>query len=227
MSGDQEAFLTRWSRRKRAAEKAEPAATRVPSEPDAAPSERSERADAADAAPAPPNAPPDTPAVDLSALPSIESITAQTDIRAFLAAGVPTHLTRAALRRVWVADPAIRDFVGLSENAWNFTAPETIPGFGPAVPPDVARRLVAGILEEVKPDLTRPPVEPAETMTKPDLSEATEASPQRADVEEEPVTDPVDTSASKTSNVDVAAHKEEAPDRPARLPRVHGGALPR
>jgi hypothetical protein len=34
------------------------------------------------------------------------------------------------LREIW-RDPAIRDFVGLSENSWDFTAPETIPGFGP------------------------------------------------------------------------------------------------
>ena len=44
----------------------------------------------------------------------IESITADTDIRAFLAPGVPVQLTRAALRRVWETDPAIRDFVGLA-----------------------------------------------------------------------------------------------------------------
>ena len=37
------------------------------------------------------------------------SITAATDIRAFLAPGVPAELTRAALRRAWTADPAIRD----------------------------------------------------------------------------------------------------------------------
>ena len=51
------------------------------------------------------------------ALPATESITADTDIRAFLAPGIPAHLTRAALRRAWAADPAIRDFVGLAENA--------------------------------------------------------------------------------------------------------------
>ena len=33
-------------------------------------------------------------------------------------------------RALW-ADPAIKDFIGLSENAWDFSAPERIPGFGP------------------------------------------------------------------------------------------------
>jgi hypothetical protein len=39
-------------------------------------------------------------------------------------------LTRAALRRAWSADQAIRDFIGLSENSWDFNAPEGVPGFG-------------------------------------------------------------------------------------------------
>jgi hypothetical protein len=55
-----------------------------------------------------------------TALPPLESIAAESDIRCFLAPGVPAELTRAALRHAWVADPAIRDFVGLSENAWDF-----------------------------------------------------------------------------------------------------------
>jgi hypothetical protein len=71
------------------------------------------------------------PAVDLAKLPPIESITAKSDIRAFLAPGIPPELTRAALRRAWAADPRIRDFVGLSENSWDFNSPDAIGGFGP------------------------------------------------------------------------------------------------
>jgi hypothetical protein len=55
-----------------------------------------------------------------TALPPIESIGAESDIRCFLAPGVPVELTRAALRRAWVVDPRIRDFVGLSENSSDF-----------------------------------------------------------------------------------------------------------
>ena len=72
-----------------------------------------------------------TPTFDLSSLPSIHSITADTDIRIFLQTGVPAKLTEAALRRAWVSDPAIRDFIGIAENQWDFTNPTTIPGFGP------------------------------------------------------------------------------------------------
>jgi len=52
----------------------------------------------------------------ITALPPIESIGPGSDIRCFLAPGVPVELTRAALRRAWVVDPAIHDFVGLSED---------------------------------------------------------------------------------------------------------------
>jgi hypothetical protein len=89
------------------------------------------------------------PSVDLSKLPSIESISATTDIRGFLAPGVPLELTRAALRRAWVEDPNIRTFIGIAENQWDFTAPETIPGFGPLKAVDDVRRLVADVFGDV------------------------------------------------------------------------------
>ena len=70
---------------------------------------------------------------DLSCLPSIEAISANTDVRGFLQSRVPTELTRAALRKAWTSDPAIRDFVGIAENQWDFNDPNAIPGFGPLV----------------------------------------------------------------------------------------------
>ena len=63
-------------------------------------------------------------------LPPIESIGAESDIRPFLQPGVPQELTRAALRRAWVTDPAIRDFIGLSENSWDFNSPDGASRFG-------------------------------------------------------------------------------------------------
>jgi hypothetical protein len=76
---------------------------------------------------------------DLASLPSIESIDAKTDVTAFLRPEVPPELSRAALRRAWSADPAIRDFVGLVENGWDFNDPTAMPGFGPITPEEVAR----------------------------------------------------------------------------------------
>jgi hypothetical protein len=63
-------------------------------------------------------------------LPPIESIGAGSDIRPFLVPDVPADLTRAALRRAWSTDPAIRDFIGLSENSGDFNAQDGVPGFG-------------------------------------------------------------------------------------------------
>ena len=85
--------------------------------------------------------------VESESLPPIETIGAGSDIRPFLAKGVPAHLTRAALRRAWSADPAIRDFIGLSENSWDFNSPSGVPGFGPLTIED-ARRLLARVAEE-------------------------------------------------------------------------------
>ena len=68
---------------------------------------------------------------DPESLPPIEAIGVDTDISAFLRSSVPAELTRAALRRAWVSDPGIRDFIGIAENQWDFTDPAAIPGFGP------------------------------------------------------------------------------------------------
>jgi hypothetical protein len=70
-------------------------------------------------------------AFDPAALPTIESITRGTDIEQFLQPGVPAELTRAALRAAWVADPAIRDFIGIADSQWDFNDPAAMPGFGP------------------------------------------------------------------------------------------------
>jgi hypothetical protein len=71
------------------------------------------------------------PIFDPADLPSLDSIGADTDISMFLRSGVPAELTVAALRRAWVSDPVIRNFIGIAENQWDFTNPATIPGFGP------------------------------------------------------------------------------------------------
>jgi len=70
---------------------------------------------------------------DTASLPPSGSIGAASDIRPFLEPGVPEDLARVALRRAWAADPAIRDFIGLSENSWDFNAPDAVPGSGSAV----------------------------------------------------------------------------------------------
>jgi hypothetical protein len=96
---------------------------------------------------------------DLASLPSIESIAADTDIVEFLRAEVPTELTRAALRRAWNSDPAIRDFIGIAENQWDFNDPDAIPGFGPMTAMESSANALAQIssgLDEVIAEVTSP-----------------------------------------------------------------------
>jgi hypothetical protein len=83
---------------------------------------------------------------DLASVPPIESITANTDIRAFLAPGVPVELARGALRRAWTTDPKIRDFVGLADYDWDFNAPGSLPGFGSVGMSDELRQIAAQVV---------------------------------------------------------------------------------
>ena len=113
-----ENFLERWSKRKLA--KGEPAAPEQDAGVPQAEQDKEAPAPAGEANA--PNAAPEGEAFDIASLPSIESIGANTDVTAFLRPGVPADLTRAALRRAWSSDPAIRDFVGLVENGCRATA---------------------------------------------------------------------------------------------------------
>jgi hypothetical protein len=139
MSAD-EGFLTRWARRKHAA------ATNAGAEPQ--PKHTGNRP-ITEAAPASLPAEEGQALVDPESLPPIETIGAESDIRLFLANGVPADLARAALRRAWSADPAIRHFIGLSENSWDFNAPGGVPGFG-ALTMEDARRLLIQVTEKTE-----------------------------------------------------------------------------
>jgi Protein of unknown function (DUF3306) len=161
-----ENFLQRWSRRKQAA------ATRSGTGSGCPESTNTEaRSSPASAA----RNTSDLPAFDPATLPPIESITATSDIRAFLAPGVPEALSRAALRRAWATDPKIRDFVGLAENQWDFNKPDAVPGFGSLkLTPELGRMLarlvgeptqqppaVAGVITKASERLPPPAARPA------------------------------------------------------------------
>src|SRR5262249_15255556 len=139
-----ENFIARWLRRKReAAEDAE--ATKSSAAPDAAAESVHPIQDQREGAPRARSGVSEPPelAPDPTKLPPIETITAETDIRAFLAPGVPPELTRAALRRAWAADPKIRDFVGLADYDWDFNAPGAMTGFGSLEMTDELRQQIA------------------------------------------------------------------------------------
>jgi hypothetical protein len=233
-----ENFLSRWARLKREAADAEEA-TEV-AIPDAAPSdaaaESSRQAEPVDAAKASPST---EPLFDISKLPPIESITATTDIRAFLAPGVPPDLARAALRRAWVADPAIRDFVGIAENQWDFNDPNGIPGFGSLGPLDDVRRLVAQVIGDPLDRLedATAPAEKTSAVAAPDSgsiaaeaqeSAATEGDLLRSDDAQPSGTGPSPDSGSEPSAATQQLNEREQATASVEVPlrRQHGGALP-
>jgi hypothetical protein len=147
-----ENFLQRWSRRKQAARTPVREVTETPGQDEAEPRLPSGVA------------PLETvkPAFDLASLPPVESITAASDVSAFLAPGVPDEIVRAALRRAWVTDPAIRDFVGIAENQWDFANPDGIPGFGGLDLTPELRRMVADLFSNTPAGTEPAPAEVAQ-----------------------------------------------------------------
>ncbi|SEO82481.1 Protein of unknown function [Methylobacterium sp. ap11] len=80
---------------------------------------------------------------ELAALPSLDTLTAATDLAPFLRAGVPRVLRNAALRRMWSVDPAIRDFVSEArEYAYDWNTPGGVPGTGGLIPAEEVRAMV-------------------------------------------------------------------------------------
>jgi len=230
-----EDFLTRWSRRKRDVTETEQAKVPdvvphrgAPGEHDAI----SENAIPENAKPVEPVDVIEPPAFDLKSLPPIESITAATDIRPFLAPGVPADIVRAALRRAWSTDPRIRDFVGLADYDWDYHTPGSAGGFGPLEMTDELRRMVARILGDIVD--TETPKGPGEPTTGTECVEETRA----LEAEGKPVVPGNKTPPPPTPvwNRTVSASAIEAPasaalqqDPPPRSPmrRGHGRALPK
>jgi hypothetical protein len=245
---ESEPFLSRWSRLKQETAKRAP----EPADEAALPPAGVARAGEEARAPATvPDSEPAAEAFDPASLPPLDSIGAGTDIRAFLARGVPAELTQAALRRAWAADPAIRDFIGLSENSWDFTAPGGVPGFGPMRPTDNIQELLAHASGRTpRLDVVEAPVAESRAPQSP-ISQAADsqgeaAAPPRGDeVTHGEAHEPVkiakdqestaDTSVGRQNanidnkNEDVAAQNTSNPrESPATIrPRGHGGALPR
>jgi hypothetical protein len=209
-------FLQRWSRRKLGGADGE----REAPDAQAAEGEGTELAPLANAAPGGP----DTALFDPASLPPIESITAASDVRAFLAAGVPPELTRAALRRAWVSDPNIRDFVGIAENQWDFTKPDGVPGFGPLELTAELHRMVAE-LHSATPTSDR--AEASANSGKTAMPDpAATSSPDSAAASAVMANLPAVT---RSGEENVATQNDFAGDEPieSTVPRKHGGALPK
>ena len=231
---EHENFVSRWSRLKHESGSRREQKTEMPER--AAPSSTAATSsanedDAAETCAA--------PIFDLASLPSIDSITACTDISMFLRSGVPAELTVAALRRAWVSDPTIRDFIGIAENQWDFTNPASIPGFGPLHETGDKLSLIAQTvptldksLGEVSARLSDIDASVEKTRSVTDGTQRAEIGDAIGEKQAASATRGVDSGASNAApergRVEAAVQNSLFPQSTtARRRHAHGGALPR
>jgi hypothetical protein len=227
MSSDEpEGFLGRWSRVKRTAARSEPENETVPEAEAGTDPELLPEAEM----------PPEEPAEQLSdeelaALPRIEELVQGSDIRPFLRPGVPRALKNAAMRRMWMLTPAIRDHNDPAvDYAWDWNTPGGVPGDGVAPSPERAAQMLKSILS--------PRHEATATEASGERDEAGHAPAEpetraEQDAPVESVTDPqavAPPAASRTAEVAASPEASTVPGPdpdPDPLPRKrHGSALP-
>jgi hypothetical protein len=207
VTGD-EGFLGRWSRRKQAQKAPAAAPVAAPEVPEA-PAEKG-KATTAPASPEP---------VDLTKLPPIESLTADSDYTAFLRPGVPQSMQLAALRRLWLTDPSVKNYEALVDYAWDFNA----PGYGKLLPTDNVEELLKAVFGPSKTE-SGPDKEPLANVSEPPKI-AVQNDPVRrseGDRSRPASMPPSDTAA--TSGTTDAPSEEPFPATAPR--RRHGAALP-
>ena len=218
---DDKGFLARWSQRKQEAKQPEQEAPVADAEIAAAPATEAEAA----------------PEFDLSSLPSLDELTSETDITAFLRKGVPEHLRNAALRKYWALDPAIRNYVNPAlDYAYDWNTPGGVPGsseLGAGL--DVAR-MVSQIMGTANAPPVEPPGSTAEGSTeiarppessgepKPDLpDQPLRLSGQPAPIEQSPSVGDKGTGLETPDNLDSRVSDSAAPQHTVRR---HGSAKP-
>lgn len=210
---DDKGFLARWSQRKQEARQPE------------------REAPVADAEVAATTEAEASEAFDLSSLPSIEELTSETDITAFLRKGVPEQLRNAALRKSWALDPAIRNYVNPAlDYAYDWNTPGGVPGsseLGAGI--DVAR-MVSQIMGTGETPAERP-VSAAEVQ----IAAAPESSENpTVDLPDQPLrlgsqpSNPDDESCLETRQKVDSSVSGELPDSvaPQHVVRRHGSAKP-
>ena len=169
--------------------------------------------------------------VDVSRLPPIESIGAETDISSFLQPGVPDELRRAALRRAWSADPAIREFMGLTENYWDAAGPDGVPGFGDLDPDFDVKQMISELFGERPREHTDAKTQGAQPVSSASSVETPQAgsSVGQSGQTKLPAPQAQDQAQDKISHrsENVAPQQREAePQSPQKFVRRHGGAMP-
>lgn len=166
---------------------------------------------------------------DIAALPALDDLTPQSDIRVFLQKGVPQALRNAALRRKWMLVPGIRDHKDPAvDYAWDWNTPGGVPGDGVAPSPERAAQMLRELFAPRRDAEVKPPLETEALrdglVPEPSADDATQQAIPAADQHE---------IAGSAINPEAEAAsgwtQQELPQAAVELPlarRRHGGALP-
>ena len=206
-------FLARWSQRK--IDQSKPASDTSAPQPVAA------RPDDTD------NKPFDPQAFELP-IPDLDDIVAGFDMRPFLQKGVPENLKNAALRKLWVTDPAIAGFVSPAlDYAHDYNTPGAAPGFGPLIGDHDLTSLMENLFSRDPKDKT--PQEPRK-MTQIPPEPQSEALPPPAQELVPEAQEPVPEAQTETKTALITPAQNEHPVTSAPIappPKSrHGSALP-
>jgi hypothetical protein len=235
---DDQGFLSRWSRRKRAI------AEQEASETDLAPA-LPQPALAAPPAPVAPDEP--APEPEMVEPPSLDLVDKDFDVAHWLRQNVPESWKLAAMRRAWETDPAIRDFENPARDyALDWNTPGGAPGYGPLTESDDVEGMVRGIFgepptPEIEPEAVAEATSDSMSHQLSSIADAqnADAAKQQSDASAaDPVsvrrTLPGETAvnhdenvASRTEGAFAAAQNNPAnPAPPARIRKRGGGATP-
>src|SRR6185437_797908 len=216
---DPDNFLSRWSRRKSEtgahAERAEKTESGEPPDDDTRSLTDNQ------------NSTPAATEVNVSQLPPIDSIGAKTDISSFLQPGVPDALRHAALRRAWAADPAIREFMGLTENYWDAAGPDGVPGFGDLDPDFDVKRMVSELFGDKPREDTKTEAQGVQPVAPASSGETLQSRAEgaQAGLTKLP-TPPAQTIIPHRSKNDAPQQRQDEPQSRQKFGRRHGGAMP-
>jgi hypothetical protein len=238
MATEHETFAARWNRRKLEAKREADGATKsLP------PADRPTElvGDAANRTPADPDP------VDTTPMPTLDDVTPDGNVIAFLQKRVPAELQKLALRKAWTSDPLISTFVEIAENQYDWNTPGGAPGFGPLDPSWDLKALLAqatGATPDVKEDgpiasgapdcdkttrdeLAEHPQRPSASQQEAQADVYT-ASPVEGQSPPQPLmaVDTVRTTEPSHSDMSKQAQRLAPHNKVSTVTRRHGGALP-
>lgn len=209
-------FFSRWSKRKRAIVREQPPAA-VTEEGEATPLPE----EFAEGETLPPE--------ELAKLPSLDSLTAQTDLTQFLRAGVPMVMRKAALRRMWSLDTNIRDYVSEArEYAYDWNAVGGVPGNGPLLPTDDIKAMLRDIFDGTPVEEAEPEHTTAEATLIEVDERVEEAAPAKteADIDDARMEEPLVALQYERPSLAVSPPLSAPMDATTPKPRRHGRAVP-